>query len=305
MLIPVGQIVADPAQQDRELESKTGPDLRKGLDNVGTNQPVVVRQTNDQTNGSRSFMIVVGERRWRVANSEGQSEIECEIRDELNEQEIRELQLSESYHHESVPSMKMGKSFLEYRESFGISQQELARRTGITPGTIHHYESLVRNLAPDLGERVASKELTFKEGRSIADIDGHDRQREIAEPFISGRLSSVYVEKIVGYAKKNPTKPVAQILEDVLRGTKAEKRVQKEVVAPPKAGVDISKLEGVALDIAGELDLLPLQVIPEYRRLNIISTLRILDAKVQGAIGFLSTSHPRTGMPQPLLKEVH
>lgn len=300
MLISIGQIVADPAQQDRQLASKTGPDLRKGLSNVGTNQPVVVRQTN----GGNSFMIVVGERRWRVASSEGQQEIECEIRDALSEQEVQELQLSESYHHESVPSMKMGKAFLDYRESFGISQQELSRRTGITPGTIHHYESLVRNLAPDLGERVASGELTFKEGRSIADIDGHDRQREIAVPFISGRLSSVYVEKIVGYAKKNPTKPVAQILEDVLRGTKAEERVQKEVTSAPKVGVDISKLEAVALDIAGELDLLPLQVIPEYRRLNIISTLRILDSKVQGAITFLSTSHPRTGMPQPLLKTV-
>ncbi|NQW18093.1 MAG: ParB N-terminal domain-containing protein [Chloroflexi bacterium] len=301
MLIPVGQIVADPAQQDRQLESKTGTDLRKGLSNVGTNQPVVVRQTN----GGSSFMIVVGERRWRVASSDGHSEIECEIRDALSEQEIRELQLSESYHHETVPSMKMGRAFLEYRESFGISQQELARRTGITPGTIHHYESLVRNLAPDLGERVSSGELTFKEGRSIADIDGHDRQREIAEPFISGRLSSVYVEKIVGYAKKNPLKPVEQILEEVLRGTKAEERVQKEVVPAPRTGVDISKLEGSALNIAGELDLLPFETIPEYRRLNIISTLRILDSKVQGAISFLSTSQPRTsGLPRPLLREV-
>ncbi|MCH8103665.1 MAG: helix-turn-helix transcriptional regulator [Chloroflexi bacterium] len=213
--------------------------------------------------------------------------------------------MSESYHHESVPPMEMGRAFLNYRERFGVSQQELARRTGITPGTIHHYESLVRNLAADLGEKVRSGELTFKEGRSIADIEGADRQREIAEPFVSGRLSSVYVEKVVGHAKKNPGMPIEQILEDVLKGTRAEDKVRKEAEPTPKTGVDISKLESSALQLAGELDAMQLQVIPEYRRLNTISALRILDSKVQGAMLFLSGGLARENrIPRPLIRTV-
>jgi transcriptional regulator with XRE-family HTH domain len=201
--------------------------------------------------------------------------------------------------------MEMGRAFLNYRERFGVSQQERARRTGITPGTIHHYESLVRNLVPDLGEKVKSGELTFKEGRSIADIEGADRQREIAEPFVSGRLSSVYVEKVVGHAKKNPGMPIEQILEDVLKGTRAEGKVQKEVEPTPKSGVDIFKLESTTLRLAGELDALQLQVIPEYRRLNTISALRILDSKVQSTIQFLSSGVAREReMPRPLIRTV-
>ena len=301
MQIPVEQIIPDPEQKQRNLEGQSPGELRKGLSAVGLNQPVLVRQVN----GSGTYMIVVGERRWRTAQSAGQSGIECTVRSDVSEQDIRELQLSESYHHESVPPMEMGRAFLNYRERFGVSQQELARRTGITPGTIHHYESLVRNLAADLGEKVQSGELTFKEGRSIADIEGADRQREIAEPFVSGRLSSVYVEKVVGYAKKNPSMPIEQILEDVLKGTRAEDKAQKEAEPTPKIGVDISKLESAALRLAGELDAMQLQVIPEYRRLNTISALRILDSKVQSAMLFLSGGLAReSGMPRPLIRTV-
>ena len=301
MQIPVEQIIPDPEQKQRNLEGQSPGELRKGLSAVGLNQPVLVRPVN----GNGTYMIVVGERRWRTAQSAGQSGIECTVRSDVSEQDIRELQLSESYHHESVPPMEMGRAFLNYRERFGVSQQELARRTGITPGTIHHYESLVRNLAADLGEKVQSGELTFKEGRSIADIEGADRQREIAEPFVSGRLSSVYVEKVVGYAKKNPGRPIEQILEDVLKGTRAEDKAQKEAEPTPKIGVDISKLESAALQLAGELDAMQLQVIPEYRRLNTISALRILDSKVQSAMLFLSGGLAReSGMPRPLIRTV-
>ncbi len=301
MQIPIEQIIPDPEQKRRNLEGQSPGELRKGLSAVGLNQPVLVRPVN----GGGTYMIVVGERRWRTAQSAGQTGIECTVRSDVSEQDIRELQLSESYHHESVPPMEMGRAFLNYRERFGVSQQELARRTGITPGTIHHYESLVRNLAADLGEKVQSGDLTFKEGRSIADIEGADRQREIAEPFVSGRLSSVYVEKVVGHAKKNPDLPIEQILEDVLKGTRAEDKVQKDAGPTPKTGVDISKLESTVLQLAGELDALQLQVIPEYRRLNTISTLRILDSKVQSAIQSLSRGAARErDMPRPLIRTV-
>ena len=302
MYIPVDRIISDPAQITKDDNSRARRPLRKGQRTPNLNQPIVVRPTNG---AGGPYMIVVGERRWKTARTTGLTEIECTLRDDLNEQDIKELQLSESYHHEHLPPMKMGRMFMDYRETFVVSQQELARRTGITPGTIHHYESLVRNLAPDLGAKVESGELTFKEGRSIADIDGHQRQREIAGPFVSGRLSSVYVEKVVGRAKKAPDMPVEQLLDEVLKGTRAESRVQKSADPAPRSGLDISKLETAAIELAGHLDALQLQTIPEYKRLNIISALRILDSRVQGTIVFLSSGRVRNVAPvRPLIRTI-
>ena len=133
------------------------------------------------------YMLLSGRRRVKAAREAGATEVEVNIRKRVTRQERQELRLSEQYHNGLVPPMVMAKEFYSYRRSHGITQQELARRTGITPGTIHHYESLIRTLDPRLGRRVDAGDLTFKEARSIADIDGHKRQREIAEPFLSGR----------------------------------------------------------------------------------------------------------------------
>ena len=69
-----------------------------------------------------------------------------------------------------------------------------------------------------LKKNVMDKELTFKEARSIADIDDHNRQIELAKPFLSGDLSSVHVEKIVSLAKKHPDSEVKVIIESVTKG---------------------------------------------------------------------------------------
>jgi len=299
MLIPIESVLPDPERIARPVDDKPINDLRRGGATAGV-QPVVVRPAAGKPG---AFTIVIGEHFWRMARAAGQPEIDVTLQENLSEQEASELQLSEYYHHDNLPPMSMGRAFLRHRERFGVSQQELARRTGITPGTIHHYESLVRSLAPDLAEKVDRGQLTFKEARSIADISDHERQREIAEPFVTGRLSSVYVEKVVGYAKKAPNRPVQEVLEDVLRGTKAAAKVKKVPEPAARAGVDLAKLETSVLELAGVLDAVQLQTIPEYRRLKLISTLRILEVKTKIALTFLSGGQAREmGLPRPLIR---
>ncbi|OHA64381.1 MAG: hypothetical protein A2842_00645 [Candidatus Wildermuthbacteria bacterium RIFCSPHIGHO2_01_FULL_48_25] len=295
MLVSIDTILPDLNHVSRPIDGRLVEQLRKTGVPAGV-QPVVVRPGEQQG----TFTIIIGERRWRMAQAAGQTEIDVTVQENLDEQEASELQLSEYYHHENLPPMSMGRAFLRHRERFSVSQQELARRTGITPGTIHHYESLVRSLAADLAEKVEKGQLTFKEARSIADITDHERQREVAEPFVTGRLSSVYVEKVVGYAKKAPGRPIQEVLEEVLRGTKAAAKVKKKPESGPRAGVDLTMLETSVLETAGVLDALQLQTIPEYRRLKLISTLRILEAKTRVALGFLSGGQARdVSVPRP------
>ena len=255
------------------------------------------------------YMLLSGRRGVKAAREAGAAEVEVKVRKRVSRQERQELRLSEQYHNGLVPPMVMAKEFFSYRKSHGITQQELARRTGITPGTIHHYESLIRTLDPRLGKRVDAGDLTFKEARSIADIDGHKRQREIAEPFLSGRLSSVHVERIVGRAKSSPELTIEQLIAEVVDGARrptSEPAPQPEIsepemqqAAPQPMG--ITNLENTALMLAGELGTLPLQVIPEYRRLNLISSLRILNSRLSTALTFLNSGQAvETGVPRPL-----
>ena len=202
--------------------------------------------------------------------------------------------------------MQLGRAFIRYRDKYGVTQQELARRTGITPGTIHHYESLIRTLAPGLGDKVDSGELTFKEARSIADIEDHERQMLIAEPFINGTLSSVHVERIVGRAKGAPELTVEQLIEEVVNGKRPETVQASAPATEPKQESaprerNTESLESTVLHLAGELDALPMQVIPEYRRLKLISSLRILDSRLRTALAALNSGQAlESPVPKPM-----
>jgi|ETNmetMinimDraft_35_1059890.scaffolds.fasta_scaffold27703_2 ParB-like chromosome segregation protein Spo0J len=275
--IPIDQIFPDP-----DLPRTKRPDgRRENTRSVRSKRDPVVLSTDN------GYLLLAGERKLTAAKKAGEVVVECTVKEEVTTQERWELSLSEQYHSSLVPAMELGRAFMEYRDSHEVTQQELARRTGITPGTIHHYESLIRTLDPGLGERVDSGELTFKEARSIADIEDHIRQREIAQPFIDGRLSSVHVERIVGRAKTSATLSIEDIIEEVVNGKRApEHKPEPAPIIQPAIPVeaDTALIENAVLKIAGELEAMQLQVIPEYRRLKLISSLRILDSRLKSAL---------------------
>ena len=305
MRIPVSRIVEDAGKtRHRDGGSENGEGSRRGASlgyrrSSRARRPPVVRPVGDET-----YVLVVGGRHWREAVAAGAMDIECSVQEDLTEQEVRELQLAEQYYTASIPPMELGRAFMVYRDTYNVTQQELARRTGITPGTIHHYESLIRTLDPALGKHVDSGELTFKEARSIADISNFKRQAEVAEPFLAGRLSSVYVERVVGLAKSSRELSVEQIIEEVVNGRKAPAPAPMPVAVrePQEVGVfDSSRLVGAMLDVAGELDALQLEVVPEYRRLKLMSSLRILETRVSLALGFLNSGQAiESDVPRPM-----
>src|SRR3990167_8968365 len=121
-----------------------------------------------------------------------------------------------AYAAKDLSPVSLGDLMLRCRRELGISQQELARRSGITPGTLHHYESCALLPEPYRGYAVNGR-LTFKEARSLADLDHHDpRFDDIANIFVHGRLSSAYVESVVHEAKADPSAPGDAIAERAL-----------------------------------------------------------------------------------------
>ena len=112
---------------------------------------------------------------------------------------------------------------------------------------------------------------------------------EISKPFISGEVSSVYVEKIIGNIKKNPKTPIEKIFKSVINGSEIKPAVKKEneIVNSDSKGLSI---EEKILHFAIELDSVKEEEIPEYRRLRVISTLKILDSKIKSTLNHMNSS---------------
>ncbi len=281
MKIPIIKIFPNP---DRPRSNR--PDgRRKPNRSVRSHRDPVVLAVG------RGYLLLVGERRLDAAKKAGEVTIECTVKESVTPQERQGLSLAEQYFSSLTPVMDLGRAFMEYRDTHQMTQQELARHTGITAGTIHHYESLIRYLDPGLGEKVNSGELTFKEARSIAALEGHSRQREIAQPFIDGRLSSVHIERVIIRAKAARGLSVDQIIDEVLNGVPDPAPEPAHVIRPAlPVEVDTQPIENAVLKIAGELDALQAQTIPEYRRLKLVSSLRVLDSRMKSAIANLNGS---------------
>src|SRR3990167_11070704 len=151
------------------------------------------------------------------------------------------------------PRGARGAAFLACRRELGISQQELSRRTGITAGVIHHHES-VTFLPEPYKTHTATGKLRFKEARTLADLGrrvGETRERpahilvderfeEIAALFVSGLLSSMWVEKIVQAAKDDRDATVDEIVQRVISKAPRKPRGYVDTSHPPRQPIEAS-----------------------------------------------------------------
>ena len=255
------------------------------------------------------FFLLCGHNTIDAALRAGEEIVECIVRQGVSEEEREEFQLADEYFSSLLPPIKMAEAFIRYREKYHVTQQELARRTGITAGTVHHYESLRRTLSPKLQIHVDGGKLTFKEARCIADLDGYKRQEELAQPFVDAKLSSVHVEELIAKAKSNPETSSAELIAEFVGEEQDEEEetiIEIAEVETPKNGSATNGLELVHSDraddayddleamqkdaflLAGSLEKLASAEIPEYRRLRLVSTLRILSSRLNIALDHLN-----------------
>lgn len=296
MRIPIEKIKPSPSRPDYSTKRRAWARRRRP-----GRMPIILAEKGN-------FYLLCGQSNFNEAKRAGDKTIECVVRRGLSKEEQEELQLADEYFSSLLPPMKMAESFIKYRDRYQVSQQELARRIGITAGTIHHYESLLRTLAPQLKKHVDDGRLTFKEARCIADINDYERQEELAKPFVESKLSSVHVEELASKVKANPDTPVDNFVSEITRESeevveaamatsageseKAGEEPQLKIVEPngkpPSVDQELEVLQENAFMMAGSFEQLASMDIPEYRRLRLISTLRILASRLDVALHHLN-----------------
>lgn len=190
------------------------------------------------------------------------------------------------YKDRSAPPLAVAHALAALKDR-GCTYKNITFNTHIPPASIAHYLSLL-TLPADLQARIAvhrsnGKEtpgtMNLKEARAVASIDGQDRQREIADLFTSGRLSSIHAEAVTVIAKRHPAltadEIAAQVLSLRLRKASPERlpvlRPTRPVMPapPPDLCADVLRL-------AGLLDMVRRHSVPADARLRLYAALRRL-----------------------------
>jgi len=178
--VRVADIIPDPDQPRKTFTPDGLRGLTHSLQESGQISPILVRPGPEG-----KYTILVGERRWRAAKDGGLSHIDCIIRDDVDEQKAHEMQLAENYQREDIPPLEQARSFKRYLATYGVSQSELSRRTGIPQRTISDRLALL-SLPASVHARLEAGEIGPYEAVRIAALPV-EQQEAVARAVSSGK----------------------------------------------------------------------------------------------------------------------
>jgi len=213
--IPISQIIPDPKQPRKTFKEETLKELGGSYQTLGLIQPITVRPHDGK------YMIVTGERRYRAALLQSLTEIECIAREDVDNKTAKKMQLAENIEHEDIPPLELGDAFKDYCEKYGVSERHLAEEIGVPQEYVRDRIRLVSKLSDAVGVSLKNGNLQFSEAREIAKIPDHKRQEEVAKPIIEGAIGGRKAEEYLTQTKNQPTRPVNDILDDLLTGKAA------------------------------------------------------------------------------------
>ena len=190
-------------------------ELANSIKEYGVIQPIIVSKKNNY------YQIIAGERRWRAAKRAGLSEIPAIIRN-YSEQKNKEVALIENIQREDLNPIDEAKALKEIIEKYGMTQQELANKLGISRSGIANTIRIL-NLDPRVIKLVLKGNITEGHCRSLLNIEDPDKQYRAALYIIKTGDSVREVEKQMKIKKNEQSEeetryePIYQAIEDRFR----------------------------------------------------------------------------------------
>jgi ParB family chromosome partitioning protein len=177
-------IDANPYQTRRHINEQALEELTDSIRVSGVVQPVVLRPAQ---NGR--FHIVAGERRWLASKRAGKTSIPAVVRQISNEQAM-EITIIENLQREDLNPMEQARAFERLSREFGLTQEQIASRTGKDRASISNFIRLLK-LPVAVQEALESGAISFGHGKVLVGLAGFPEQLEKAVHEVIGKQLSV------------------------------------------------------------------------------------------------------------------
>ena len=218
--LSLGELVPNRYQPRSDFDDAGLEELAESIRSQGLVQPIVV------TPGSEGkFTIVAGERRWRAARRAGLLEVPVVIRELESDRQLLELALVENLQRSDLNPVEEGEAYRSLKDSFGLSQEEIARQVGRARSTISNAVRLL-TLPEEIQDMLRDGRLTAGLARPLLSLDDGERQLELARKAGRGDDDYGKVPGLVGGLQKPRAKRPARVLDADTRAA-AERLTRK------------------------------------------------------------------------------
>jgi ParB family chromosome partitioning protein len=228
----IDSIDANPYQTRRRVNEASLEELAESIRASGVVQPVVLRPG---PNGR--FQLVAGERRWHASKRAGKTTIPAVIRQISNEQAM-EITIIENLQRENLNPIEQAKAFERLSREFGLTQEQIAARTGKDRASIANFIRLLK-LPEALQDALETGVLSFGHGKVLLALAGFPEHMErAAREVIEKQLSVRQTEELVGKllnpqaGEQKQEKPARQVdpnVRDAQRSLESSLGVKVEI----------------------------------------------------------------------------
>lgn len=191
--------------QPRQVFDRDGLEaLADSIRRYGVLSPLSVRRRGD------GYELVAGERRLRAAVLAGLDEVPCVVLD-VDGAESGAIALVENLQRQDLDFIEQAQGIARLIRLFGMSQEECARRLGLTQPTLANKLRLLK-LPPDVQDGLRAAGLTERHGRALLRLpDDEDRRKALAH-IAAKNLTVAAAEKYVDglLAARAPALPPPQ-----------------------------------------------------------------------------------------------
>ena len=187
--LPIDAIHPNPMQPRVAFHADRLEELAASIQAHGIIQPLIVRKT------ASGHQIVAGERRWRAARIAGLKEVPVVVQD-IADRSLLEVALIENLQREDLNPIETAQAYERLVRDFGLSQEEIAKRTGKDRTSIANTLRLLK-LPPDIQMMLIDRRLSMGHAKAILGLPSADDQIDAAEKAVARGLSVRQVETMV------------------------------------------------------------------------------------------------------------
>jgi len=239
--IPVEKIKPNPFQPRRNYPENELVELAQSIRAYGLIQPIIVREQGD------NYQLIAGERRYRACCLLGHISIPALIQT-MNDEKAAAVALIENLQRQELNYFEEARAYQVLIKTFGITQEELARRVGRSQPSIANKLRLLR-LAPEVQGIIVTDRVTERHARALLRLNSGEMQMEVIQRIYDQDLTVKETELLVDKLSQNNIpqenrRPGGQNVAPIIRDARIFMNTIKETVKRArKTGVDIFMTE--------------------------------------------------------------
>ena len=200
----------NPYQTRTHVDEPALRELADSIKATGVLQPITVRSIP----GGR-YQLIAGERRWLASQQAGKATVPSIVRQVSNEQAM-EMTIIENLQREDLNAVEQARAFDRLGREFGLTQEQMAQRTGKERSSVANFLRLLRLPEPVQG-LVETNQITFGHAKALMGLDSEESMLDFAKRVVEKALSVRQTEDAVA----NFMHPAQKSLEKDLNELKA------------------------------------------------------------------------------------